>query len=68
MVPALAFNSIIVATNACRSKWSKHDVALSDNFFTHVPFFNSCKTIWAEQCGNLEELSYLGKAALVCPG
>ena len=28
------------------------------------------KTVWTEQCGNLEELryQYLGKAALVCPG
>ena len=25
------------------------------------------KTVWTEQCGNLEELRYLGKAALVCP-
>ena len=26
------------------------------------------KTVWTEQCGNIEELTYLGKAALVCPG
>ena len=26
------------------------------------------KTVWTEQCGYLEELRYLGKAALVCPG
>ena len=25
------------------------------------------KTGWTEQCGNLEEMRYLGKAALVCP-
>ena len=25
------------------------------------------KTVWTEQCGNLEELRYLGMAALVCP-
>ena len=23
---------------------------------------------WTEQCGNPQELRYLGKAALVCPG
>ena len=26
------------------------------------------KTIWTEQCGNLKEMGYLGKAALVYPG
>ena len=26
------------------------------------------KTVWTEQCMNLKELRYLGKAALVCPG
>ena len=26
------------------------------------------KTVWTEQCENLKELRYLGKAALVCPG
>ena len=26
------------------------------------------KTIWTEQCGNLKEMRYLGKAALVYPG
>ena len=26
------------------------------------------KTVWAEECGNVEELRHLGKAALVCPG
>ena len=25
-------------------------------------------TVWTEQCVNLKELGYLGKAALVCPG
>ena len=25
-------------------------------------------TVWAEQCGNLQEMRYLGKAALVYPG
>ena len=25
------------------------------------------RTVWTEQCGNLEELRYLGKAALVFP-
>ena len=30
---ALAFNSVIVATIAWRGKWSRHAVALSDNFF-----------------------------------
>ena len=33
MRPALAFNSIIIATNACRGMWYRHDVSLSDNFF-----------------------------------
>ena len=33
MVPALARNSIIVETNACRGKWSMHAVAISDKFF-----------------------------------
>ena len=26
------------------------------------------KTVWTEQCGNLKEVRYLGKAALVYPG
>ena len=26
------------------------------------------KTVWAEQCGNLKEMRYLGKAGLVFPG
>ena len=26
------------------------------------------KTLWTEQCGNLKEMRYLGKAALVYPG
>ena len=26
------------------------------------------ETVWTEQRGHLEELRYLGKAALVCPG
>ena len=26
------------------------------------------KTFWTEQCGNLKEMRYLGKAALVYPG
>ena len=26
------------------------------------------KTVWTEQCGNLKEMRYLGKAALVYPG
>ena len=26
MMPAVAFNSIIVATNACRGKWNRHAV------------------------------------------
>ena len=25
------------------------------------------KAVWTEQCGNLQELRYPGKAALVCP-
>ena len=29
---------------------------------------DSIKIVWTEQCGYLEELRYLGKAALVCPG
>ena len=33
IVPALAFNSIIVETIACWGKWNRHTVALSDNFF-----------------------------------
>ena len=38
MVPALSLNYIIVATNACRDKWNRHDGAL----FTHVQFLNFC--------------------------
>ena len=26
------------------------------------------KTVWTEQCGNLKEMRYLGKAAIVYPG
>ena len=26
------------------------------------------KTVWTEQCGNLKEIRYLGKDALVYPG
>ena len=26
------------------------------------------KTVWTEQCGNLKEMRYLGKAALVYSG
>ena len=40
MVPALAFNSIIIATNACRGKWNRHAVALSNNFLHMCHFFN----------------------------
>ena len=39
MVQAVTFNSIIVATNACRGEWNRHAVALSDIFFTQLPFF-----------------------------
>ena len=89
MVQALAFNSIIVATSACKGKRNRPAVAPPDNFFTQVPFLNFCKkmqkmkidcplpyeevlediikTGWTEQCGHLEELRCLGKAALVCP-
>ena len=43
MVPALAFNSIIVATSAWRGKWNRHAVVPSVIFFTQVPFLNFCK-------------------------
>ena len=33
MVPALAFNYVIVATSAWRGKWNKNAVAPFDNFF-----------------------------------
>ena len=33
MMPALAFNSIIVATSAWRGKWNRHAVVPSNNFF-----------------------------------
>ena len=36
MVPALAINFIIVATNTCRGKWNRPAVALSDIFFTLI--------------------------------
>ena len=39
MMPVLAFNFIIAATNARRGKWNRHAMAPSDNFFTQVPFF-----------------------------
>ena len=39
MMPALAFNFMKAATNACqRGKWNRHAVA-PDSLFTHVPFF-----------------------------
>ena len=46
MMPALAFNFMIAATNAWRGKWNRHAVA-SDNFFTHVPFLSPAPTSWA---------------------
>ena len=38
MVPALAFNSIIVAASAWRGKWNRHAVVHSDKKITEVPF------------------------------
>ena len=50
MVPALAFNSIIVATSASRGKWNRHAVAPSDNFFTQVSFF----LIFVKKCKKMK--------------
>ena len=63
MVPALA--SIIVATNACRGKWNRHYVALSDNFFTHVPFFNFCKKMQKMKIDYVN--CPMGKVLFDCP-
>ena len=43
MVPALDFNSIIVATDACRDNWNRHAVALSNIFLHRCHFLHFCK-------------------------
>ena len=35
---------------------------------TEVVLEDIIKIVWTEQCGNLKEMRYLGKAALVYPG
>ena len=43
MMPALAFNFMIAATNAKIGKWNRHAVAPSDNFLRGYHFLNFCK-------------------------
>ena len=50
LMPALAFNFMIAATNAWRGKWNRHAVAPCDNFFRHVPFF----LIFAKKCKKMK--------------
>ena len=66
MMPVLAFNFIIVATNAWRGKWSRHSVAPFDIFLYRCHFCPLStisthyeevvkaiiKAIWTEQCWN----------------
>ena len=40
IMPALALNFMIAATNTWRGKWNRHAVAPSDNFFTHCHFYD----------------------------
>ena len=46
------------------------EIAKNENRLCPLPYEvvleDIIKTVWTEQCGNLEELRYLGKAALVC--
>ena len=68
IMPALAFNFMIAATNVRRDKWNMHAVTPSDNFFTHVPFFVHCpmRKFWRTSLRPFGQ-NNVGKPAIIFP-
>ena len=65
MVPSANFFTQMPFKNFCK-KMQKMKKRLCPLPYEEV-LEDIIKTVWTEQCGHLEELRCLGKAALVCP-